>query len=62
MTYKESVLDYCDHHGSLSYGDASQLLAEHGFTIGDLYEDDHGVSPVALYERNGAALLAWLGY
>lgn len=62
MTYEESVLDFCDHCGSLSYGDASHLLAEHGFTMRDLYEDDHGVSQVALDERNGEALLAWLGY
>jgi hypothetical protein len=62
MTYEESVLDYCDHYGSLSLGDASQLLADHGFSLGDVYADDHGVSQVALDERNGEALLAWLGY
>jgi hypothetical protein len=62
MTYEESVLDCCDQHGRLSYGDASRLLAVHGFNIGDLYENDHGVSQVAIDERNGAALLAWLGY
>ena len=61
-TYEESVLDHADHNGNLSHGDALALLAEHGFTLADTYEDDHGVSPVALDERNADALLAWLGY
>lgn len=62
MTYSESVLDYCDHQGNLTIGDASRLLADHGFTFADIYEDSHDVSQVALDERNGEALLAWLGY
>lgn len=61
-TYAESVLDYADHHGNLSRADAVQLLADHGFTLDDLYEDNHGVSWCRLDERNGEALLAWLGY
>ena len=62
MTYSESVLDYCDHQGNLTIRDASRLLADHGFTFADIYEDSHDVSQVALDERNGEALLAWLGY
>jgi hypothetical protein len=61
-TYAESVLDFTDHHGNLSHGDATRLLADHGFTLDDLYADNHGVSWVALDERNAEALLAWLGY
>lgn len=61
-TFEESVLDHADHCGNLSHGDACQLLAEHGFTLADVYEDDHGVSAVHLDERNAEALLAWLGY
>lgn len=61
-TYKESVLDHADHHGNLSYADAAKLLHDHGFSLGDLYEDSHGVSWAHLDERNAEALLAWLGY
>lgn len=65
MTYacfKESVLDHADEMGNLSAGDACQLLAEHGFTLDDIYEDSHGVSWAHLDARNAEALLAWLGY
>lgn len=62
FTYEESVLDHADHNGNLSHGDASKLLAEHGFTMDDLYADDHGVSWCHLDARNAEALLAWLGY
>jgi hypothetical protein len=61
-TYEDSVLSYADHEGNLSHGDAVKLLADHSFTLDDIYEDDHGVSWVALDARNAEALLAWLGY
>ena len=61
-TYEESVLDHADHDGNLSHGDASKLLADHGFTMDDLYTDNHGVSWAHLNARNAEALLAWLGY
>lgn len=61
-TYEDSVLDCADENGNLSYADADKLLREHGFTVDDLYEDNHGVSWVALDERNAEAILAWLGY
>ena len=57
-TYEESVLSYADGYGNLTRADAVQLLGEHGFTLGDVYEDDHGVSAVHLDERNAEALLA----
>ena len=60
--YKETVLDHADHDGNLSHGDASKLLADHGFTWEDLYANDHGVSWAHLDARNAEALLAWLGY
>jgi len=60
--YEESVIDAADHHGNLSFADAKRLLGDHGFTISDLYEDDHGACPVALDSRNAEALLFWLGY
>ena len=62
LTFEESVLDHCDQAGNLSHADACQLLAEHGFSLGDIYEDSHGVSWAHLDARNGEALLAWLGY
>ena len=61
-TYEESVMDHADHEGNLSHGDAARLLQDHGFTLGDLYEDSHGVSWCHLDARNAEALLAWLGY
>lgn len=61
-TYEESVLSYADENGNLTRADAVQLLGEHGFTLGDVYEDDHGVSAIHLDERNAQALLWWLGY
>lgn len=61
-TYEDSVLDAADENGNLSYADASKLLSEHGFSLDDIYADSHGVSWVALDERNAEALLAWLGY
>lgn len=60
--YTDAVLDAADENGNLSPKDASRLLSDHGFTLDDIYEDNHGVSWVALDERNADALLAWLGY
>jgi hypothetical protein len=62
ITFEDSVIDAADDNGNLSYNDAQRLLKSHGFTIDDLYEDNHGVSWVALDERNAEAILAWLGY
>ena len=62
LTYEDSVLDHADERGCLSYGDAQALLSQHGFTVADLYADNHGVSWVHLDERNAQALLNWLGY
>jgi hypothetical protein len=61
-TYSESVLDFADHVGNLSHGDAAKLLADHGQTMDDVYADNHGVSWLHLDARNAEALLAWLGY
>ena len=61
-SYEDSVIDAADDQGNLSYRDAKRLLADHGFTLEDTYEDNHDVSSVALDERNAEALLAWLGY
>jgi hypothetical protein len=60
--YEESVLAAADDTNCLSRKDAERLLNDHGFTLDDLYEDNHGVSWVALDARNAEALLAWLGY
>jgi hypothetical protein len=61
-SYEESVIEAADEEGNLSRADAVKLLVEHGFSLDDLYEDNHGVSWVALDARNAEALLAWLGY
>jgi len=61
-SFEESVLDAADRHGNLSFGDATELLDQHGFTLADVYEDNHGVDPVWLDQRNAQALLFWLGY
>ena len=62
LTYEDSVLDHADEAGNLSSGDAVKLLSDHGFTLSDLYADNHGVSWSHLGDRNAEALLAWLGY
>jgi hypothetical protein len=62
LTYEDSVLDHADEEGNLSRGDTAKLLSDHGFCLDDIYEDNHGVSWVALDARNAEALLAWLGY
>ena len=61
-SYEDQVLDAADENGNLSHADAQRLLKAHGFTLDDIYEDNHEVSWVALDERNAEALLAWLGY
>ena len=61
-TYEDQVLDAADENGNLNPATAEHLLKAHGFTLDDIYEDNHGVSWVALDERNAEALLAWLGY
>ena len=60
--YEDTVLDAADEAGNLSLADAKKLFAEHGEDFEAVYEDNHGVSWVALDERNAEALLAWLGY
>jgi hypothetical protein len=62
LTYEDSVLDHADEAGNLSTGDAFKLLADHGFSWGDVHSDNHEVSWSHLEERNAEALLAWLGY
>ena len=61
-TYEESVLACANDDGNLSYADAQRLLGEHSSSLDELYEDNHGVDPVALDERKAEALLNWLGY
>jgi hypothetical protein len=62
LTYEESVLDAADEDGNLSFQDASRLFKEHGLTLDAIYENNHGISWVALDARNAEALLAFLGY
>jgi hypothetical protein len=62
LTYEDSVLECADDNGNLSYKDAVRMLADHSETLDAVYEDNHGVSWVALDARNAEALLAWLGY
>ena len=63
LSYEDSVMAAANpESGNLSHADAERLMAEHGFTLDDIYADNHGVSWVALDERNAEALLAWLGY
>jgi hypothetical protein len=61
-TYEDSVLSAADEDGNLSRHDAVRLLSDHGFSLDDLYENNHGVSWLALDAKNAEALLAWLGY
>lgn len=61
-TYEDSVIAHADDDGNLSRNDASKLLSDHGFSLDDIYEDNHGVSWAHLDARNAEALLAWLGY
>jgi hypothetical protein len=61
-TYEDSVITHADDDGNLSRNDAIKLLSDHGFSLDDIYEDNHGVSWAHLDARNAEALLAWLGY
>ena len=62
VCYEDSVIGAADDQGNLTLKQAQRLLDDHGFTLSDLYEDDHDVCPVALDSRNAEALLSWLGY
>ena len=62
LNYEDSVLECADENGNLSYEDAKKLLGEHGVSLDDIYENNNGVSWVALDARNVQALLNWLGY
>lgn len=61
-TYEDSVIAHADDDGNLSRNDTIKLLSDHGFSLDDIYEDNHGVSWAHLDARNAEALLAWLGY
>ena len=61
-TYEDSVLAHADEDGNLNRNDTIKLLSDHGFTLDDVYADNHGVSWAHLDARNADALLAWLGY
>jgi len=62
VCYEDSVIGAADDQGNLTLKQARRLLDDHGFTLSDLYEDDHDVCRVALDSRNAEALLSWLGY
>ena len=62
VSYSDSVLACADTAGNLSTADAKRLLQEHGFDLGDLFIDHHGINWAQLRERNAEALLNWLGY
>lgn len=61
-SYEDSVVAHADDDGNLNRNDAIKLLSDHGFSLDDIYEDNHGVSWAHLDARNAEALLAWLGY
>lgn len=62
-SYEESVLDHADEHGNLSYADATKLLADHGFTWQDLYDDNFGIVHWPKIQAcHAETLLACLGY
>ena len=61
-SYEDSVLDAADENGNLSLEDARKLFADHSDRLDAIYEDNHGISWVALDARNASALLNWLGY
>jgi len=62
ISYEDAVLEVADENDNLSLKYATKLLADHGFTMDDVYADPGDVSPIALDERNAYALLNWLGY
>ena len=52
-TYEDSVIAHTDNDLNLSDTLAAKLLADHGFTLEDLDNQN---------ERNAEVLLEWLGY
>jgi hypothetical protein len=60
--FEDSVIASSDENDNLSAKDAARLLAEHGFTMDDVYENPQDISHFHLDARNAHALLAWLGY
>ena len=61
-SYEDSVLALADDDGNLSPADARRMLADHGFTMADVYFNRVGISWAQLDARNAEALLSWLGY
>ena len=62
-SYEESVLDHADEHGNLSYADATRLLADHGFTWKDLYDDNYATIHWGKVQAcHAETLLDCLGY
>ena len=59
---EDFVLSLADEDDNLSGKDAAKLLAEHGFTMDDVYAEPGDISHFSLDARNCHALLAWLGY
>jgi hypothetical protein len=59
---EDFVLSLADEDDNLSGKDAAKLLAEHGFTMDDVYAEPGDISHFHLDARNAHALLAWLGY
>ncbi len=60
--FEDSVIASSDENDNLSAKDAARLLAEHGFTMDDVYAEPGEISHYSLDARNAHALLAWLGY
>ena len=60
--FEDSVIASSDENDNLSAKDAARLLAEHGFTMDDVYAEPGEISHFSLDARNCHALLAWLGY
>ncbi len=60
--FEDSVIASSDENDNLSAKDAARLLAEHGFTLDDVYAEPGEISHYSLDARNAHALLAWLGY
>ena len=57
ITYTDQVLDACDADGLLSQQLAHRLLTDHNTTMDRLHRDGY-----TGHERDGQALLNWLGY
>jgi len=60
--FEDSVIASSDENDNLSAKDAARLLAEHGFTMDDVYAEPGEISHFSLDARNAHAILAWLGY